>query len=147
MKSKSNHMKRLLFTVLAASALLSFDFVNSRSNAKTAKCLFIVEGKTYINGNCSFEFMGGDGSFSFDDNRMASKCSYYDLGPDFPGQCTMASRIVTRNGTFGQLQITRPGVGTIYWNGGNALHAQGSIEPVYRDGACWSNQKAKLCAW
>ena len=137
-------MKRLLFIVLATSTLLSFVFVNSRSNAKIAKCLLVVEGKTYINGNCSFEFIGGDGSFSFDDNKMASKCSYYDLGP---GKCTMASRRVTRKGTFGQLQIKRPGVGTIYWNGGNALHAQGSIEPVYRDGACWSNQKAKLCAW
>ena len=87
--------------------------------------------------------MNGDGSFSFDDMRMKTRCGSYDLGPR---ECSMAATLVTRKGTFGQLVITSPGRAKIYWNGGGALHAHDEISPVYREGACWKNTYAKLCA-
>jgi len=59
----------------------------------------------------------------------------------------MASTGITRKGTFGQLVMTSPGRGKIYWNEGVALHGQSEISPVTRNGACWQNSKAKLCAW
>lgn len=129
--------------VFVASLLLAY-CAQGEAQAKTAKCYLSVNGVTYINGTCRFEFMNGDGSFSFDDMKLQTRCGSYDLGP---GQCSSASTLVTRKGTFGQLVITSPGRAKIYWNGGSALHAHGEISPVTRNGACWQNSQAKLCAW
>jgi hypothetical protein len=137
-------MQKLSVAVLLACISLMVTTESPAAKAKTAKCYFAVNGKTFINGACNFEFMNGDGSFSFDDMKLKTKCLSYDLGP---GQCSTASTGVTRKGTFGQLVITSPGRAKIYWNGGNAIHAHGEISPVTRNGACWQNNQAKLCAW
>ena len=129
---------------LAAMSVLISCTTNSRAEAKTSRCYLSVNRRTYINGACRFEFMNGDGSFEFNDMRMKTRCGSFDLGP---GQCSMASTLVTRNGTFGQLVVTSPGRAKIYWNEGLALHSQTEISPVYREGACWQNRTVKLCAW
>jgi len=137
-------MNKIAVAALMACTSFSVKTIAPEANAKTAKCYFAVNGTVFINGACRFEFMNGDGSFEFDDMKLKAKCLYYDLGP---GRCSMASKGVTRKGTFGQLVITSPGRAKIYWNGGNALHAQDEISPVTRNGACWQNNQAKLCAW
>ena len=114
------------------------------AKAKTAKCFFSVNSKIYINGKCQFENFNGDGSFSFNDMKMKTKCSIYDQGP---GRCSNAAQVITSNGTFGQLVITSPGRGKVYWNQGIASHAQAALPPVSRNGACWENKTVKLCAW
>jgi len=136
---------------LAAATLVAFSSLAvavttgaPKASAKTARCYFSINGAVLINGACRFELMNGDGSFSFDDMKLKTRCVTYDLGPN---QCSSAATLVTRKGTFGQLVITSPGKAKIYWNGGNALHAHGEIGPVKRNGACWQNSQAKLCAW
>lgn len=135
--------KALSALALAAIALLAHS-VAGRAEAKTAKCYFSVNNVTYIDGACRFEFMAGDGSFSFNDMRMKTRCQSDDLGT---GQCSMASTLVTRKGTFGQLVMMSSGRAKIYWNGGDSLHAHAEISPVTREGACWRNNRVKLCAW
>jgi len=131
---------------LAASLFLAYS-PQGAAQGKTAKCYLSVNGLTYINGACRIEFMNGDGSFSFDDMKLKTRCLSYDLAYS-PGQCSMASKLVTSKGIFGQLMITSPGRAKIYWNGEEAsLHAQSEISPVTRNGACWQNNQAKLCAW
>jgi hypothetical protein len=120
-------------------------FTPMPASAKAAKCLLVVDGKTYINGYCDFQFEGGNGSFSFDDKKLRLGCYSFDLGP---GQCSGALTKVTQRGTFGGLSIQKPGVGKFWWNAGELR--KGSVvmsEPLYRDGACWSNRRVKLCAW
>lgn len=108
-------MNKITIAALMACTSFSVATISPEAKAKTAKCYFAVNGKVFINGACRFEFMNGDGSFSFDDMRLKTKCLSYDLGP---GQCSMASTGVTRKGTFGQVVITSPGRAKIYWNGG-----------------------------
>jgi len=137
-------MHKICVAALVAWASLSVATISPEAKAKTAKCYFAVNGTVFINGACQFEFMNGNGSFSFDDMKLKTKCLSYDLGA---GQCSMASKGITRKGTFGQLIITSPNRAKINWNGGNTLHAHGEISPVTRNGACWQNNQAKLCAW
>jgi len=127
-----------------ASQLPMLCILDLGAYAKTAKCYLAVNGKTYINGQCELENFNGDGSFSFNDGKTKTKCSIFDLGP---GRCSNAAREVVSQGTFGQLVITSPGKGKIYWNEGRAIHAQTSIPPVTRNGACWEGKSVKLCAW
>ena len=138
-------MKKAIATAMffAVSTLLSATSA-SKVEAKTAKCYLSVNGTIYINGSCRFKFENGDGSFSFDDMKMRTKCLSYDLGSR---ECSMASTGIIQKGTFGQLVITSPGRAKIYWNEGVALHGQSEISPVTKNGACWQNSKAKLCAW
>jgi hypothetical protein len=135
--------KALSALALAAIALLAHS-VAGRAEAKTAKCYFSVNNVTYIDGACRFDFMAGDGSFSFNDMRMKTRCQSDDLGP---GQCSMASTLITRKGTFGQLVMMSPGRAKIYLNGGDSLDAHVEISSVRREGACWRNNRVKLCAW
>jgi len=138
-------MKARVLAVEALSVLaLIGAFGSNNAEAKIAKCYFSVNGTIVINGACRFEFENGDGSFSFDDMKMKTRCQSNDLGS---GQCTMASTVVTIKGAFGRLQITSPGRANIYWNEGVALHAQAGLPPVTRNGACWQNSTIKLCAW
>ena len=109
--------KALSALALAAIALLAHS-VAGRAEAKTAKCYFSVNNVAYIDGACRFDFMAGDGSFSFNDLRMKTRCQIDGLGP---GQCSMASTLITRKGTFGQLVLISPGRGKIYWIGGSVL--------------------------
>ena len=113
-------------------------------DAKTGKCLFTVNGEKYIDGTCSYSFHSGDGSFTFDDNMLKTRCETYDLGP---GECSNAEKKVVRAGTFGELVITGAKRGKIYWNGGGSLRAQMELSPVFREGACWQNAQVKLCIW
>ena len=128
-----------------ATIVVGFELVspNLQASAKSAKCLLVYQGRTYINGPCEFEFTGGDGSFFFDDKKIRTNCRGYD--PNAP--CSGANTTVTQKGTFGMLRITSPGSGVIYWNAGLYRKADAREQNVFQDGACWINRNIKLCAW
>lgn len=111
-------MSKLSFAASAASAAFVLAGLMAPVPplmAKSAKCLLVVDGKTYINGACKFRFEGGDGSFTFDDERIRLGCFAYDLGS---GECSGAATEVIRNGVFGGLSIQGSGVGRFWWNEG-----------------------------
>jgi hypothetical protein len=90
----------------------------SPAQARPAECLMTVQGKTYIQGSCTFE-ADPDGSFRL-------------LGQRF----------------FAYVTVTAPGVAEASWNGTVAAsHAQEPLGEVRRNGACWQSATARLCAW
>lgn len=136
--------QNIRIAAIVAGFVLTLCASPSPSHAKTAKCYLAVDGRVFIDGNCEFDFMGNNGSFSFDDTKLRTRCISYDLGN---GQCTSASTFITHKGTFGQLQVISKGKGRVFWNEGRALHAQQEIGIVTRNGACWQSSRVKLCAW
>ncbi len=130
-------------TTIVIATLLAM-FGTGDVQAKTAKCYFSVNRVVYIDGACEFERDGSEGSFTFSDGKLITRCATHDLGR---GKCSMASTLVVRKGTFGKLIVTSPGKAVIAWNRGKELHAHEMISTVSRSGACWQNVNARLCAW
>ena len=126
------------------TAIAALSLQQGQVEAKITKCRFTIGNKTYINGPCRIDSIEEDGSFAFNDLKMETTCTHYDMGPK---ECSMAKTRVTRKGTFGQLVITSPGRAVIYWNGGSALHAYDQTDPVTKNGVCWFNKEAELCTW
>lgn len=83
---------------------------------RQASCKFTVEGKTVINGRCSFE-SDPDGSF-----RMWDKKHTVYLNVD--GN--------TAEATWNKI----PG----------SFHADSPVGTLNRKGACWVNARAEICA-
>ena len=89
-----------------------------------AKCVLEIDGETYIEGPCPV-VMEDDGSFT--------------LGADGKSQVS---------GYFAMVIVNGPDTASAYWNEApGSSHAQGELGEVHRDGACWSNARARLCAW
>lgn len=90
--------------------------------ARPAKCLIEVEGKAYVDGPCDFRpLSGGGGSF----------------------------QITGESGKhFAYVYVEGDGKASAHWNGilGES-RAHDPLGTLARDGACWSNATAKLCAW
>lgn len=147
-----NQKRSLFFSIslfAACTFLTSFSNPSYSNTTKKARCLFIVDNKTYINGDCDFAFSGGDGSFSFNDNKIRLGCHVYDIGPN---DCSGAATKVIRNGTFGYLSMqgnTYNGDGkgrpVISWNNGNNRRAIFSLGPVSLQNGCWRNSRVKAC--
>lgn len=92
------------------------------AQARLAKCLLQVEGQTYIDGPCDFEpSRKGDGSF----------------------------QITGESGKhFAYVYVEGDGKASAHWNGIlGENRAHDPLGMLTRDGACWSNATAKLCAW
>ena len=90
----------------------------------TAKCLLEIDGETYISGPCPV-VLDDEGSFT--------------LGAD--GK-------TDPEGYFAMVLVSGKNIADAYWNEAPAsTHAQGSLGEVIRHGACWSNARAKICAW
>jgi len=139
-------MRKITPTLSAIVVVSSFFQLNSvPAYGKIAKCLLVVNGKTYINGSCEFEFTGDSGSFRIDDKKQRLGCYEYDLGP---GRCSGAATKVVRNGTFGGLDVIQPGVGKFWWNEGTMRKGEARIPGILRrNGACWESTSVKVCAW
>jgi len=90
--------------------------------AKPGRCLLEVDGTKYINGRCTVELQKG-GSFQI-----------YDL---------------KKRGYFAYVTLTDAvGVANGYWNGTDrGSHAHDPLGELTRDGACWVNDRARVCAW
>lgn len=114
-------MKRwlLLFSIFGGISL----FTGVQASAKPGKCLLVVDGKTYISGRCEIElYKDGTGSFQITEIRKGGR--YF------------AQVLIDNNGASG------------YWNEERgANHAHTPLGELTRDGACWKNGRARVCAW
>jgi hypothetical protein len=92
--------------------------------AAEGRCLIAVEGHTYLKGGCNISMEAG-GSFKV------------GVGEE------------SRSKYFAYVMLdTDPGNGHGYWNGVEAEdHAHKDLGLLKRKGACWSNARAKVCAW
>jgi len=94
----------------------------SMVEAKPAKCLLSIEGEIYIDGVCDFEPLSGTGG----DFRITGPKARY----------------------FAYLYVESQGIGDGHWNGAiGESRAHTPLGTLKRDGACWTNDTAKLCAW
>ena len=95
--------------------------------ARMGRCRIEVDGRPYLSGRCNIE-READGSVqvgvgSADDKVKPSRHFAY----------------VTSEGG---------GRGTAYWNGRDGgSHAHDPLGTVTRQGACWRNARATICAW
>ena len=99
----------------------------AQAAAAQGKCLLEVNGHAYIKGACKIE-VSKDGSFDIGTGGQSAYFAYVNL--DEPLQA--------------RARQTAEG----FWNGEHGeSHAHTPLGTLTRDGACWSNQTAKVCAW
>jgi hypothetical protein len=107
--------------ILAAIGLAAW---SQPANAFTGECLLRVGQRSYIDGRCDIQ-MDRDGSFT--------------IG---------ASERGIPNGYFAMVAIERKGIASGYWNEEKgANHAHTPLGSLTQRGGCWTNEKAKVCAW
>ncbi|MEO5808065.1 hypothetical protein [Devosia sp.] len=105
---------------LAGLLLLAIAPVNA---AEISRCLIAVDGATYLDGPCNLD---REDAFDFSigtegDGQKASKYFAYVQGD--------AQEVVG------------------YWNGIAAdSHAADALGPLQRNGDCWENARAQICA-
>lgn len=105
--------------VLSALALVTS---MTTGHAATADCLIQVRGKTYVQGPCPIYMNGSTVIVGSDGERRASPYfAYIDANPD--------------GSADGRWNET-PG----------STHAQTGLGTLKRDGFCWLNATAKICA-
>jgi hypothetical protein len=95
---------------------------------RPALCKLVVRGKTYIDGRCSFEDLGPGGSFAIGvlgDDQPIPAGGFYFAYVDVHGNTAEAK-----------------------WNEDpRDLHADAPLGTLTRNGACWENAIAQICAW
>ena len=113
----------LTFVLASGAAFASKPLVSKigePSTSKPGRCLLEVDGKKYISGSCRVDLAKG-GSFQVYDLKKRGYFAYVN---------------VSGNSAEG------------YWNEDpRATHAQSPLGTLTRDGACWQNERAKVCAW
>ena len=83
-----------------------------------SRCRLEVRGQRYIDGPCTGS-LESNGSFQIDTPAY-----------------------------FAMVQVEQPGVALGFWNGdAYASHAHSDLGRLTRDGACWTNAQASVCAW
>jgi len=88
------------------------------------KCLLEVDGTHYLDGPCNID-LGADGSFSIGAGET-TRSKYFAYVNIEPG--------------------TERGLG--YWNGPQAEdRAHTDLGGLVRNGGCWVNETARVCAW
>ncbi len=96
------------------------------AHAFTGKCVLQVDGKTYLNGPCPIGLEKGGDFSNGTDGTDTTKPSKY----------------------FAMVSIDKDtGTGDGWWNGVDAdSHAHDPLGKLTRQGACWVNARAKVCA-
>lgn len=108
---------------IAAVILLACGIFSS-AQALTGKCLLRVDGLTYINGPC--EIHAGKDYFPDKPSGTFSILS---------GDHRPAAQVIGSPGD------SREGL----WNYGHGM--SNDTGTLHRDGACWVNEHARICAW
>ena len=104
---------------LAALALIT---LSPTARAATAQCLIQVEGKTYVEGRCPVFLMGSTTMVGSDgEGRFSPYFASISENPDGSAEGRWSS--VPRS-----------------------THAQTDLGSLKRDGHCWVNATAKICA-
>lgn len=120
-------MKAIYRAAMFVSVIAVFSTVlmgwSETALATSGRCTLQVDGKVYLNGMCNIE-MEANGSFSI------------GMGD------------TTRSKYFASVDIdSATGVAHGMWNGKDAdSHAHDDLGALKRKGACWVNQRAKVCA-
>ncbi len=95
---------------------------------RPALCKLVVRGMTYIDGRCNFEDFGAGGSFAIGvlgDDQPIPVGGFYFAYVDVHGNTAEAK-----------------------WNEDPTdLHADAPLGTLTRNGACWENAIAQICAW
>ncbi|KLK94144.1 hypothetical protein AA309_05450 [Microvirga vignae] len=97
----------------------------TRGDEFKGKCRLEVDGRIYMDSRCSITRGAQDGSFSIGTGETA------------------------REKYFAFVQVDpETGMGSGYWNGVEAeSHAHEDLGTLVRKGACWVNDRARVCAW
>lgn len=93
------------------------------AHARTGRCVLEVHKKTYLDGPCEISINDDKGSFSIgaSDKHPSKYFAYVTIDDD---------------GAQG------------YWNEEpGATHAHSELGALKRDGACWKNDTARVCAY
>ncbi|WP_068079627.1 hypothetical protein [Novosphingobium rosa] len=112
-------MKFTPLFLLALGAALS----PGMAQAKTGRCVLEVKHKSYLNGPCEVTINDKQGSFSIgvSDKHRSKYFAYVNMDDD---------------GAHG------------YWNEEpGSTHAHSELGLLKREGACWANATAKVCAY
>ena len=105
--------------IIAGLMLLT---VSTPVHASQVICFLEVNGQIFMQGRCNYS-PDTDGSFS--------------IGTDDP-----------KAKYFAYVTTSAPNEAAGYWNGvAAASHAHESLGNLHRDGGCWINDSAKVCAW
>lgn len=122
--SAINLMKSIGFTALLAVGMgSSINVVQAEElgdgmDTRPVECLLVVKGKTYISGTCKYN-ADPDGSFRL-------------FGKQY----------------FTYLSVFEDGTAEASWNADpKSTHAHAPLGALKREGACWVNATAKICAW
>jgi hypothetical protein len=110
---------------IVAAACLGVGLAGSATpgRADEGRCLIVVDGKAYLKGRCNIEIRPG-GNFTVGAGENSTSEHFAYVNPD------------GRDEAQG------------YWNGRDAdSHAGSDLGTLKRKGACWSNSRAKVCAW
>lgn len=115
-------MSKPLLKAVCVVSLASVS-ISTSASAAPVHCFLEVNNHVYVNGICNFE-PGGGGSFSIGTGDKA------------------------RSRYFAYVNIdANEGVARGYWNGEEGeSHAHWELGTLVRQGACWVNDHAKVCA-
>ena len=141
---------KVIFSTSIVSCIFIATSSYSPAKAIQAKCFLKVDGIVHIDGSCDYTDKGSGaygvpGSFSIDDGKIKIECSVYD--PPGSGTCFGYQQRVARNGTFAGVQVKNKGYGDFWWNMGRLRKGSHVIRGIRQDGACWVNERVKMCAW
>lgn len=117
-------MKKTLILIMAfiCSSAMSIE----EPKPFLGKCLFEVLGKKLINKQCKIT-IESDGSFTIYEITRGESLGYFAMVQIDPDNKATASG---------------------YWNGARgSSHAHDELGLLMKNGACWSNEKSKICAW
>ena len=105
--------------------VLTLFLASTATGAAAFTCRLVVDGKTYVDGPCNYH------------------PHVYEHGSDGSFDITSLS-----NGMFAYVLRNADGSADGWWPGPNgATHAHTSLGTLRRDGACWENSHASVCAW
>lgn len=92
------------------------------ASARMGGCTLQVDGRTYLDGPCNIDVQDG-GSFSIGTGRT------------------------DRSRFFAYVALDPDGTAQGHWNGtGGGSHAHDGLGQLRRQGACWVNGRARVCA-
>ena len=116
-------MRIYVFSRTTIFLLVGMCAFSAPGDAKTAGCTLRVDGRTYLEGPCNVD-IGSGGSFSIGAGEN------------------------TRSRYFAYVNIDKAtGIAQGYWNGVEAeSHAHDDLGQLTREGACWVNNRARVCA-
>ena len=90
----------------------------AQAASRPVDCSLVVKGRSYLQGVCEFRPLGTDGSFSLHGDAY-----------------------------FAYVNLTGKGVAEGSWNADpRSTHAQAPLGELRRQGACWENAQARVCA-